>query len=637
MLVVHPADKFEDPLRCSIVHYVLSAEISSDDYCSRQHHSAVSYTWGSALSTHQLLVAGPLAPGNSVDVSAHRYLRITANVDSLLRHLRKAHKAVRLWIDAVCLNQTDEKEKAQQIHKMGDIYRAAKKVHIWLGDDNVDDARRVFSLIRQVELRNEWSPSQDEVSLLAKLFARAWFARLWVIQEAVLAHEAVLRCGSDSLALSWMLLALKKAQSSTAGLEVLGYGPKMLLSSVAKYQEAPDRCSMLDLLWDLHLSECSDPRDRIAALYGLASSTSRQPDLRYNEGAAQVYWDCASYFINRDPVSAHMLILQLAGFGSLRAIPQAGEPPSWVPDWSRSRRPVLQSLDALQNTVKSLEEANDEFSTSHYMSQKPTPRDVSDQQFRDFVDYCITFKHATQMRARGNSLQICSHPLIFHEYIKVVEEVYRCESSDWKDVWLLFSQILINHNIVDDLDVKRRIFRDFKIQPDVLDGGAWETFTDHISYRLGLSQENIERFEELGSILSRFSLIRTSPYWESKLCYWHLGPRDAAVGDFLVPFIIPEKPPFSTWGDYRKDWWAASICLRPTLTAGTKTCVERDNPAVPFCRTVRWLGLSFHKHRQTIPSFEFLSVGKEQYEPLCLAYYKALEKGLPGPYVFDVI
>ncbi|KAH8763160.1 heterokaryon incompatibility protein-domain-containing protein [Diaporthe sp. PMI_573] len=335
VLVVHPADKFGDPLRCSIVHYVLSAEISSDDYCSHQHYSAVSYTWGSAVSSHQLLVARPLVPGNSGAASACRYLRITANVDSLLRHLRKAHKAVRLWIDAVYLNQADEKEKAQQIHKMGDIYRAAKKVHIWLGDDNVDDARRVFSLIRQVELRNEWSPSQDEVSLLAKLFARAWFARLWVIQEAVLAHEAVLHCESDSLPLSWMLLALKKVQSSTAGLEVLGYGPKMLLSSVAKYQEAPDRC------------KCSDPRDRIAALYGLASSTDRQPDLRYNEGAAQVYWDCASYFINRDPVSAHMLILHLAEFGSLRAIPQAGEPPSWVPDWSRSRRPVLPSLDAL--------------------------------------------------------------------------------------------------------------------------------------------------------------------------------------------------------------------------------------------------------------------------------------------------
>ena len=41
-----------------------------------------------------------------------------------------------LWIDAICLNQTDKDEKAQQIPVMGRIYEEARVAHIWLGDND---------------------------------------------------------------------------------------------------------------------------------------------------------------------------------------------------------------------------------------------------------------------------------------------------------------------------------------------------------------------------------------------------------------------------------------------------------------------------------------------------------------------
>lgn len=37
------------------------------------------------------------------------------------------------WIDALCINQNDHRERKQQIQRMGDIYRHASGVHIWLG------------------------------------------------------------------------------------------------------------------------------------------------------------------------------------------------------------------------------------------------------------------------------------------------------------------------------------------------------------------------------------------------------------------------------------------------------------------------------------------------------------------------
>lgn len=38
-----------------------------------------------------------------------------------------------LWIDAVCIDQTDHREKSRQVAQMGDIYRDAERVLVWLG------------------------------------------------------------------------------------------------------------------------------------------------------------------------------------------------------------------------------------------------------------------------------------------------------------------------------------------------------------------------------------------------------------------------------------------------------------------------------------------------------------------------
>lgn len=38
-----------------------------------------------------------------------------------------------IWVDALCINQMDQKERDQQFSLMGDIYRNAQYVHAWLG------------------------------------------------------------------------------------------------------------------------------------------------------------------------------------------------------------------------------------------------------------------------------------------------------------------------------------------------------------------------------------------------------------------------------------------------------------------------------------------------------------------------
>lgn len=652
VLVVHPADSLNDPLRCSIIQYTHSAGRSSDNDCNDRHYSAVSYTWGSGLLSHQLLIVEPLVSGTISAPSGYYCLKVTANVDSLVRHLRRAHKAVHLWIDAVCLNQKDEEEKVQQIPKMGDIYSAAKKVHIWLGSDNIDDARRAFSIMWQIELRKEWDPSQDEVLLLTKFFSRTWFARRWIIQEAVLAREARLHCGSYSLALSWVVLALKKIQHSATGLDALGYGAKMLLSSIGKYQEAPGDCSLLTLLRDLHLSECSDPRDRVAALYGLASDSTRPSDLRsYNVGVTQLYLDCAVASANSSATSANALIFHLAEFGSLPEDPQRREPLSWVPDWSKSRRPLLDWFNGSEAVLNQLHgtmwpqggtSTVSSIATIINVHRRAHPRSFSYLESSGFEDYCKRFSHPTHMSAEGNVLRVHSHPLVFLWHGGLVEEVYCCESSDWKDVWSLFPRmadeldkkiegegphpLLSMLILLSTIHQKKRGEKVFSDLEDLI-------YSSRLSH--GPSEEDMGFLEEIGFILSRYSLIRTNEFLrddpERRRPVYHLGPHNAAVDDLQVPFMIPSKSSSSEKGFGR--YWTISMCFRPTLRADMKIFRDRIGALTPFCATVRWVGLTF-KNTWNAPGGALSSSGVPVGNQV---YCSARESGLPAPFIFDVM
>jgi hypothetical protein len=48
-----------------------------------------------------------------------------------LRH--RARKRI-LWIDAICIDQEDEKDKSHQVAMMADIYSKADRVIVWLGE-----------------------------------------------------------------------------------------------------------------------------------------------------------------------------------------------------------------------------------------------------------------------------------------------------------------------------------------------------------------------------------------------------------------------------------------------------------------------------------------------------------------------
>jgi hypothetical protein len=60
----------------------------------------------------------------------------TQNLATSLLYLRYKDKPRCLWIDAVCVNQQDLAERSKQVLRMGDLYRTAERVVVWLGPED---------------------------------------------------------------------------------------------------------------------------------------------------------------------------------------------------------------------------------------------------------------------------------------------------------------------------------------------------------------------------------------------------------------------------------------------------------------------------------------------------------------------
>ena len=106
-----------------------------------------------------------------------------------------------LWIDSICINQSDLAEKSSQVNLMRRIYRKAKRVIVWLGKDGRGDHKAVEESICHLaeladkpmleEMVNPFTHDDSELArirvsgwndaawtTLALFFERSWFRRV---------------------------------------------------------------------------------------------------------------------------------------------------------------------------------------------------------------------------------------------------------------------------------------------------------------------------------------------------------------------------------------------------------------------------------------------------------------------------
>ena len=167
---------------------------------------ALSYTWGDMTDSEPIVITND-EQTDSVKVM------ISGNLQRALLRLRHDEIPRVFWVDLLCINQTNKKERAEQVALMGEIYSAAEAVRVWLGElEDKDSAREDFEVLSRIARKYDTGKGKEEQSLepgdthdgffengkySANLyfpdrpFLRLWFQRVWVLQEVWSASSAI--------------------------------------------------------------------------------------------------------------------------------------------------------------------------------------------------------------------------------------------------------------------------------------------------------------------------------------------------------------------------------------------------------------------------------------------------------------
>lgn len=127
VIYLEPAAVASDPIHCRLEAIPLKADDPEWD----GGYTALSYAWDSFQGSRDIYCHG-------------QALSVTVNCDAALRQLRDKTDVMKLWVDSICINQKDEavEERNAQVAIMGDIYKSARHVVVWLGpsDDQIKAA-----------------------------------------------------------------------------------------------------------------------------------------------------------------------------------------------------------------------------------------------------------------------------------------------------------------------------------------------------------------------------------------------------------------------------------------------------------------------------------------------------------------
>jgi hypothetical protein len=340
-----------------------SAESSSPPY------HCLSWTWGQGKRNHLILI----------DKSP---FYVTRNLHDALRHLRSdasfSSPSFLLWIDMICINQSDDDEKNIQVVRMSDTYKDARKVIVWLGDypERREATGEVASFLSEhlppipdgqtyVGPKPEYLLEQRNAAILRALcqdvLRRPWWWRMWVIQEVALARSILVLC--DGHHLSWehlvyttqwiRILNINLLKPEAQGLyDTNPYLPNINFKSMYRHKHVfggDVDLPILELLQNASSCLATNPKDMIYSLVGLATDIEASNHLNnedklvvdYSEETSveQVYIDFAKLHIHTHKENP----LEIITFS--RPNPERRRSlPSWVPDWSNLRDTACYSL-----------------------------------------------------------------------------------------------------------------------------------------------------------------------------------------------------------------------------------------------------------------------------------------------------
>ncbi|KAF2966877.1 hypothetical protein GQX73_g6694 [Xylaria multiplex] len=291
------------------------------DYDTVEPFEALSYVWGHNEDKLEVEIINRDESKELIDEQQERRrISITPNLAVALQHLRYQDEPRTLWIDAICINQNDLSEKSHQVAFMGEVYKHASRVIVWLGPE-ADNSDRALEVLNEIgsQVTVDWdsftmspTPGARDATLglgyepfpnyftthdaeaVEALWARPWFERVWVRQEIALARSAIFQAGYKSIDRVMMQNATHCFYHKTTTEKLAADGTKNGDTVTRNGGESPvrvpaplsrlsgeERCWLVNAMchpllrffpvWLHYYAEgmrCGDPRDRV---YGLLS------------------------------------------------------------------------------------------------------------------------------------------------------------------------------------------------------------------------------------------------------------------------------------------------------------------------------------------------------------------------------
>ncbi|KAK4041250.1 heterokaryon incompatibility protein-domain-containing protein [Parachaetomium inaequale] len=332
-------------------------------YESDAEYYALSYTWG-APTEHGPLSTPSDGP-NCPILCNGKLLHITANLQCVLFRIRQLPGLVdkKLWIDAICVNQQDERERSDQVRLMANIYSTAAVVVSWLGEQD-QHTEPAFALLGKLRAVSDHSPYLlDRLSKLspdshdygddeqmaafscrqswvsvAHVFQRTYFTRVWIIQEVVLAKTVKVLCGGHEL--DWSVIAEASHFFSTSSWAQ--HLTSLFNRRKQQGYQHENRCvwarTLLHTLIRARNFKATDPRDKVYALLGLVHEYAQDKsglipayELADAQPLAAAFTRSAIQIL--EDGGGDLLLLSCVE-GEKYQQAATGRLPSWVPDWS---------------------------------------------------------------------------------------------------------------------------------------------------------------------------------------------------------------------------------------------------------------------------------------------------------------
>ncbi|KAJ4248727.1 hypothetical protein NW762_012565 [Fusarium torreyae] len=291
------------PIECHVFQAYL------DDQESIIPYEALSYAWGEQNTPEEIKMNG-------------KHTSVTTSLHDALCHLRKPHEDRILWVDALCIDQSNINERGHQVRHMGEIYGKADNVVIWLGlvDSNAGFLISAIDKFKHVvppgafrtwpredpRWREQWHKlGLDEpdlsksVSGLRSFMNQPWFTRVWILQEVANAKKAMIVCNygnihAKTFALLPQILGVEVDAQCQVVLDIMP-GPAKLSSW---WSQERNLCT---LLWRFRGCQATDPRDRVFALLGMASDmTDKTIQADYSKDEMIVTEDLWRYLFDEE-------------------------------------------------------------------------------------------------------------------------------------------------------------------------------------------------------------------------------------------------------------------------------------------------------------------------------------------------